>query len=45
MIKLEFPIYKWIDHYPHCDGEHDRWEQQIIGYRELALDLATGMIL
>lgn len=26
-IILEFPVYKYIDHYPHCDGEHDRWSQ------------------
>ena len=23
----ELPITKWIDHYPHCDGEHDRWSE------------------
>ena len=44
-ICLEFPIYTWIDNYPHCDGEHDRWDTRIIGYHPLTLDLTTGSIL
>ena len=30
-IVLEFPVYEWIDNYPHCDGEHDRWDTKKIG--------------
>jgi len=44
-IILQFPIYEWIDHYPNCDGEHDRWDTRIIGYQPLTLDLSTGSIL
>lgn len=28
------PEYRWIDHYPHCDGESDRWSAEIIGVRD-----------
>ncbi len=45
MIKLQFPIYEWIDNYPHCDGEHDRWDTKIIGYHTLTLDLLNGSVL
>lgn len=30
-IVVKFPIYKWIDNYPNCDGEHDRWDTIKIG--------------
>ena len=26
----EFLATKWIDHYPHCDGEYDRWSEVIL---------------
>lgn len=44
-IELRFPIYEWIDNYPNCDGEHDRWDTRIVGYHTLALDLTTGSVL
>ncbi len=28
---LEFPIIKFTDYYPNCDGEYDRWDESIIG--------------
>lgn len=31
LIKFEFPVYEWIDTYPNCDGEHDRWVTRKIG--------------
>lgn len=31
LIELSFPIYQWIDTYPNCDGEHDRWVTRKIG--------------
>ncbi|MBQ7415835.1 MAG: hypothetical protein IJW14_02200 [Oscillospiraceae bacterium] len=30
IITVRFPIIKWIDHYPHCDGEYDRWSEVIV---------------
>ena len=45
MLKLQFPIYEWIDNYPNCDGEHDRWDTRIVGYHTLTLDLLNGSIL
>ncbi|MBQ8029569.1 MAG: hypothetical protein IJ262_09240 [Clostridia bacterium] len=41
LIKLHFPVYEWIDNYPNCDGEHDRWDTKIIGYNVLTLDTRT----
>ena len=45
LVELQFPIYEWIDNYPNCDGEHDRWDTRIIGFHNLALDLSTKSIL
>ena len=44
-ILLKFPIVEWIDNYPHCDGEHDRWDSKIIGYHKLVFDLKTNQII
>ena len=30
-ILFKLPDYQWIDHYPNCDGESDRWNTRIIG--------------
>lgn len=38
-IVIGFPICKWIDNYPHCDGEHDRWDKQIIGWNKLSFQI------
>ena len=43
-IMLKFPLVEWIDNYPHCDGEHDRWDSKIIGYHNLVFDLKTSQI-
>ena len=40
-IVLKMPIYRWIDHYPHCDGENDRWDAETIGYHTVRYDLET----
>ncbi len=32
-ILVRFPAYSWYDNYPHCDGESDRWDAEIIGYK------------
>ena len=44
-ILLKLPVVEWIDNYPHCDGEHDRWDSKIIGYHNLAFDLKTKKIV
>ena len=44
-IKLGFPSYTYKDNYPNCDGEHDRWDSKITGFRTLKLDLVSGTIL
>ncbi|MBQ4067540.1 MAG: hypothetical protein IJD22_07850 [Clostridia bacterium] len=31
-IMIRFPEYEWIDNYPHCDGESDRWDTRVVGY-------------
>ena len=33
-ILFQLPEYAWIDHYPNCDGESDRWDAKIIGIRD-----------
>ena len=38
---IHFPIYSWIDHYPHCDGESDRWSTKTMGYHLVTIDLKT----
>ena len=32
-ILVRFPIYCWVDHYPNCDSESDRWSARITGYQ------------
>lgn len=44
LLSLEFPIYEWIDNYPHCDGEHDRWDTRIVGHHTLTLDRDTNTV-
>ena len=40
-IVLKMPIYSWIDHYPNCDGESDRWTTETIGYHTVRYNLET----
>ncbi len=44
-IILRFPIVEWIDNYPHCDGEHDRWDSKIIGQHTLTFDPETKEVV
>jgi len=30
-VTFQLPDYEWIDHYPNCDGESDRWDTRIVG--------------
>lgn len=41
IIVLRFPIVEWIDNYPNCDGEHDRWDTETIGYHTLKFNYKT----
>lgn len=43
-IILKMPIYSWIDHYPNCDGESDRWSTETIGYHTVRYVLETGEV-
>ena len=40
-IILKFPIVEWIDNYPNCDGEHERWDTETIGYHTLKFNYKT----
>ena len=43
-LVLQFPIYEWIDNYPNCDGEHDRWDTRTIGYKTIEFDCSSNAI-
>lgn len=38
-ITISFAIVEWIDNYPHCDGEHDRWDTRTVGCHDLTFNL------
>ncbi len=44
LIEIQFPIYEWIDNYPHCDGEYDRWDTRIVGYHTVTYDRLTNLV-
>lgn len=44
VICMEYPIVKWIDNYPHCDGEHDRWDLVTIGHHKVYFNLHTNEV-
>ncbi len=44
LIKLHFAVTEWVDNYPHCDGEHDRWETRLTGFNTLSFDPARNAI-
>lgn len=44
LLEFSFPIYEWIDTYPNCDGEHDRWITREIGRDVIAFDLVNKTI-
>ena len=33
-VLFQLPDYEWTDHYPHCDGESDRWSAKIVGVQD-----------
>ncbi len=44
VITLEFPIVKWIDNYPNCDGEYDRWDSVKVGCHILRYNIGTDKV-
>lgn len=40
-ITFWFPIVTYVDNYPHCDGEYDRWSVKYIAYDCLIFDIAS----
>ena len=44
-IVLQFPIYQWIDNYPHCDGEHDRWDTRKVGAHTMIFDACAKTVV
>lgn len=44
-ILIRFPRYKWVDNYPHCDGESDRWDSFVCGYQQpIAFSMTTHQV-
>ncbi len=43
-IVLQIPIYRWINHYPNCIGESDRWNAETIGYHTVRFSPETREI-
>ncbi len=39
-VILRVPIVEWIDNYPHCDGEHDRWDRKVIDYHTVSFKIS-----
>lgn len=43
-ISLLFPVYQWIDTYPNCDGENDRWITKRVGAHTLTFRMEQKII-
>ncbi|MBE7056090.1 MAG: hypothetical protein E7388_01440 [Ruminococcaceae bacterium] len=43
-IVLKFPVYQWIDNYPNCDGESDRWDTKTIGFHIIKFDFVNKSV-
>ncbi len=44
-ILLLFPIYQWIDTYPNCDGENDRWVTKRVSAHTLIFDMEQKTVI
>lgn len=42
VFSLLFGHNETVDNYPHCDGEHDRWDTVWITDHKIELDMATN---
>lgn len=45
VITISFPVCEWIDNYPNCDGEHDRWDSRIIDYIDIRFDMKEQEVI
>lgn len=45
VITISFPVCEWIDNYPNCDGEHDRWDSRIIDYLDIRFDIKEQEVI
>ena len=43
-ISLQFGEVEYIDNYPNCDGEHDRWDERWQTKYEVTLDEGTNTV-
>ena len=43
-LSVLFGCYETVDHYPDCDGEHDRWSTRWVTEREGTLKLCDGTV-
>lgn len=43
-IKVWLPIIEYIDNYPNCDGEHDRWSSKEIAYDVVEFDVSNNTL-
>ncbi|MBP3692110.1 MAG: hypothetical protein J6I80_02560 [Clostridia bacterium] len=39
LLTVEFGSTQTVDHYPHCDGEHDRWSSKWIAEHTVKIQL------
>lgn len=44
-IKVWFPIVDYIDNYPDCDGEYDRWTVKYLAYDCVLFDIDTSSLV
>lgn len=43
-IRIQLPVYEWLDSYPHCDGESDRWTRRTLRWFDVVFDCKTRQI-
>ncbi len=43
-LSLQFGQVEYIDNYPNCDGEHDRWDERWRTEYEVTLDEGTNTL-
>ena len=43
-ICVWFPVVEYVDNYPHCDGEYDRWSTSYVAYDCVKFDVAAHTV-
>ena len=43
-LSLQFGATEFIDHYPNCDGEYDRWDERWHGKYQVTLDEESNKV-